>query len=510
MTGAGLAGGPDLALLVGAVVVLVGVLAMRLATRVGLPSLLIYLGFGVLIGEDVAGVRFDNPELARLLAMWALALILAEGGLTTRWSTVRGSVPLALVISTVGVAVSTAVTGALTVALLDVDWRTGLLLGAVVSSTDAAAVFATLRRLTLRRRLMAVLELESGFNDAPAVLLVALLASDAALDRPGSVLGAVGLVGYEFVVGAAIGTAIGWLGSVLLRRVALPLAGLYPLATVALAVIGYAVAALAHGSGFLAVYLAGLILGNARLPHRHATLGFAEGVAWLAQIGLFVLLGLLATPHRLAAAVFPAVVIGGGLLLLARPASVIVSTVWFRIPWREQAFLSWAGLRGAVPIVLATIPDTIRLPGGSRVFDVVLVLVAVFTLAQGASLPVVARLLQVVDDDQTRDVDVESAPLAELDADLLQLRITARSRLHGVYVDELQLPPGAALSLVVRAGRSIVPELQTRLVRGDQLLVVATARSRDAAERRLRSISTHGRLAAWLGGTGDGTRGRSA
>lgn len=489
---------PDRALLVGAVIVLVGVLAMRLATQIGLPSLLIYLGFGVVIGEGLIGIHLEEVELARLLAMWALVLILAEGGLTTRWSAVRRSVPIAAVISTVGVAVSTAVTGAVTVLLLGVDWRTGLLLGAVVSSTDAAAVFATLRRLSLRRRLMSTLELESGFNDAPAVLLVVLLASDTRFDTAGSWLQAVATVGYQFVIGAAIGGVTGWLGSVLLRRVALPLAGLYPLATVSLAVIGYAVAVLAHASGFLAVYLAGLVLGNARLPHRHATLGFAEGLAWLAQIGLFVLLGLLATPQRLAAAVIPAVVIGGGLLLLARPVSVLASTMWFRLPWREQAFLSWAGLRGAVPIVLATIPDGIRLPGGSRVFDVVFVLVVVFTLVQGTSLPLVARRLRVVDSDRTTDVEVESAPLAELDADLLQLSITDGSRLHGVYVDELQLPTGAALSLVVRSGHSIVPEPQTRLVRGDQLLVVATASCRDAAERRLRAVSRHGRLAAWM------------
>ncbi|HSV67625.1 MAG TPA: potassium/proton antiporter [Mycobacteriales bacterium] len=493
---------PELALAVGAVVVLVGVLAVRLSARFGLPSLLIYLGIGVVIGENVIGVQFNDADLARLLGMWALVLILAEGGLTTRWSAVRDAVPLAVVISTVGVAVSTAITGALAVALLGLDWRTGLLLGAVVSSTDAAAVFSTLRRLTVRHRIMATLELESGFNDAPAVILVTLLSASTAFDGVRPVAAALAMVAYELVVGAVLGVAVGWLGAAVLRRSALPVAGLYPLATVAFAVLAYATTTLLHASGFLAVYLAALVLGNARLPHRQATLGFAEGLAWLAQIGLFVLLGLLATPSRLPDALWRAVAIGGVLLLLARPVSVLLSAVWFRVPWREQAFISWAGLRGAVPIVLATIPMSYGLRDGDRLFDIVFVLVVVFTLVQGTSLPAVARLLQVAEPDQAREVEVEAAPLGELDADLLQITIPARSRLHGVYIDELRLPEQAVVSLLVRDGRARVPGPATRLNRGDQLLVVATAGCRDATERRLRAVSRAGRLARWYGETG--------
>ncbi len=494
---------PEAALLVGAVVVLVGALAVRLSYRFGLPSLLLYLAIGVLLGEDVIGLRFDDADLARLLGLWALVLILAEGGLTTRWSAVRDAVPLAVVAATVGVAISTAVVGAAAVVLLHLDWRTALLLGAVVSSTDAAAVFSTLRRLTLSRRLIATLELESGFNDAPAVIMVVLLSGSTAFDGPGPVFAALALMGYELAAGAVVGVATGWLGVQVLRRSALPVAGLYPLATVAFTVVSFSVATLVHASGFIAVYLAGLVLGNSHLPHRQATLGFAEGLAWLAQIGLFVLLGLLVTPHSLGAAVVPALVIGAALLLLARPASVLVSAVWFRMSWREQAFLSWAGLRGAVPIVLATIPVTAGLPGGRRLFDIVFVLVVVFTLVQGTSLPLVARPLGLVESDQTTEIDVESAPLEELGADLLQLRIPPGSRLHGVYVDELRLPPEAVVSLLVRDGHALVPGSNTRLVRGDQLLVVAGGRCRDAVERRLRAVSRAGRLARWYGETGE-------
>jgi cell volume regulation protein A len=284
--------------------------------------------------------------------------------------------------------------------------------------------------------------------------------------------------------------------------VALPLAGFYPLATLALCVLAFASASLGHTSGFVAVYLCGLVLGNVTLPHRPASLGFAEGMASLAQIGLFVLLGLLVSPQRLPGALVPALIVGGVLLLVARPLSVVVSLAGFRLPWAQQAFISWAGLRGAVPIVLATFPLTARVPGATAVFDTVFVLVVVFTLLQGWSLPWVARRLGIAAPLAPRDVQVESAPLEELDADLLQLRVPERSRLHGVYLPELRLPDDAAVVLVVRDGRSFVPDEQTRLRRGDQALLVATRRSRAEAERRLRAVSRAGRLAAWRGETG--------
>jgi potassium/hydrogen antiporter len=492
----------ELLLLAGALVVLVAALAVRVSTRLGLPSLLLYLGIGLAMGESGIGIQFSDAGLTRTLGVCALLLILAEGGLTTRWQAVRGAVPTALSLATVGVLVAATVTGAAATLALGLDWRSGLLLGAIVSSTDAAAVFSALRRLTLRRRVAATVELESGLNDPLAVILVVLLSAEGAR----SWLEVAALTAYELVAGGLLGAGVGWLGARFLRRAALPAAGLYPLATVSIAVLSFAVASLAHASGFAAVYLAGLVLGNSALPHRQATLGFAEGVAWLAQIGLFVLLGLLASPSRMPGVLLPALVVGGVLLLVARPLSVLVSMAPFRLPLGEQVFLSWAGLRGAVPIVLATIPVTAGLPGGLRLFDIVFVLVVVFTLVQGTTLPLAARLTGAVATGETREIEVESAPLAELHADLLQMQILARSRLHGVYVSELRLPRGAVLSLVVRDGGAFVPEPNTRLVRGDQLLVMATREARERAERRLRALSRAGRHARWLGERGDPDR----
>ncbi|MBW8766310.1 MAG: potassium/proton antiporter [Geodermatophilales bacterium] len=492
-------------LAVGSLVVLIAAVALRLADRLGLPSLLLYLALGVALGESGLGVQFEDFSLTQTLGVAALVVILAEGGLTTRWADVRRAVGPGLALATIGIVVSVATTAAVTVWLLDVPWNLALLLGAVVSSTDAAAVFTTLRRLPLPRRMAAALELESGLNDAPVILLVLVL-SERLTGGTAQVWWVTVLeVVAELAGGSVIGLAIGFLGAELLRRSALPLSGFYPLATLALCVLAFSTASLLHTSGFVAVYLCGLVLGNATLPHRSATIGFAEGMASLAQIGLFVLLGLLVSPSRLQGALGPALLVGVALLLLARPLSVVASLMWFRMPWSQQAFISWAGLRGAVPIVLATFPLTAQVPGATFVFDTVFVLVVVFTLIQGWSLPWVARRLGIATPLAPREVQVEAAPLEELDADLMQMTVPPGSRLHGVYLPELRLPEDAAVVLIVPDARSFVPDRTTRLMRGDQALLVSARRSREEAERRLRAVSRAGRLASWRGETGDAT-----
>ncbi len=493
------------ALAVGALVVLVAAIALRLADRVGLPSLLLYLALGVALGEDGLGVDFEDAQLTQTLGVAALVIILAEGGLTTRWADMRRAIGPGVTLATVGVAVSVGVTAAIIVWLLGASWGFALLLAAVISSTDAAAVFAALRRLPLPRRLAASIEAESGLNDAPAILLVTTLAAYLTDSEAHAWWLIVGEIALELVGGAVVGLAIGLAGAELLRRVALPLAGFYPIAMLALCVLAFASADLAHTSGFVAVYLCGVVLGNAALPHRSASIGFAEGMASLAQIGLFVLLGLLVSPLRLVEALGPALVVGGALLLVARPLSVGLSLVWFRMPWAQQAFVSWAGLRGAVPIVLATFPLTAGVSGAENIFDTVFVLVVVFTLVQGWSLPWVARRLRIAAPVTPRDIEVESAPLDELDADLVQLTVPPGSRLHGVYLPELRLPEDAAVVLIVRDGRSFVPDSTTRLMRGDQALLVSARRSRAEAERRLRAVSRAGRLASWRGESGAAT-----
>jgi len=416
------------------------------------------------------------------------------GGGQPAWHEIRPVVPTAAALALVGTAVSVGVAAVAARFLLDVDWTYAILVGAVLAPTDAAAVFSVLRRVPLPPRLRGVLEAESGFNDAPVVILVVALASDEPLSWQRLVV----LLGYELTIGGLLGAGIGWLGAWAVRRIALPASGLYPIAVLALCVAAYSVAAALHASGFLAVYLAALVLGNARLPHRPATRGFVEGVGWLAQIGLFVMLGLLATPSELGAAVLPALGIGMALLLVGRPLAVLVSTLPFRMPRREQAFLSWAGLRGAVPIILSTVP------GDRDLFNVVFVLVAVFAMVQGPALPAVARRLGVTAVGQAEQLDVESSPLMRLDADVLQVHVPSGSRLSGVEVFELRLPPGAAITLIARDGTAFVPTMTDALQVGDDLIIVTSAAVREEVEQRLRAVSTAGRLAGWKREPGEG------
>lgn len=490
---------PELALVLAAVVLVAAVAAVRLSTRTGLPSLLLYLGLGVVLGEDVVGIPFDDAELAESVGYGALALILAEGGLTTRWESIRSSLVPASVLATVGTCVSFLVTGLGAWLLLDIDLVTGLLLGAVVASTDSAAVFSVLRTVKLPRRLVGILEAESGLNDAPAILAVLALTANAAGTSESAWWVSVLMAVAALVIGVAVGGLVGQGGALLLRTIAVPSSGPFPLAVLAVAGIAYGGAVLANGSGFIAVYVAALVLGNSRLPHGGAIRGFATSLGWLAQIGLFVLLGLLVNPSELPAVLLQALAVTAVLVVLGRPLSVLLSLVWFRTPWRDMAFLSWAGLRGAVPIVLATIPVLAAVPGSQQVFNVVFVVVVVSVLLQATTLPLMARLLGVQEEADSEDMDVESSPLGRMGADLLQFHVHDRSRLHGVSVLELRLPQPAHVSLVVRPEGAVVPTPTTTLRHGDDVLVVTTPAVRDQVDRRLRAVSEGGRLAGWGG-----------
>ena len=491
--------GPELSVVLGAVaaVLLVAVLAVRVSVRLGFPSLLLYLAIGVVLGEAGIGIQFENASLTESLGLAALVLILTEGGLTTRWPEVRTSLWPGIMLSTVSVAVSIGITGVALHLLLGFDWRLSLLWGAVLASTDAAAVFSVLRNVAVSRRLAGALELESGMNDAAAYIAVVLLASGGGLTwtLPFEVL-------YELVTGAVLGVALGWLGAAALRRAALPATGLYPLATVAVSVLAFSAGSAIHASGLLAAYVTALVLGNSRLPHRTDTLSFAEGLGLLSQIGLFVLLGLFMSPGRLLDAIVPGLVAGAVVTLLARPASVVVAMLPFRIPWREQTFLSWAGLRGAVPIVLAMIPFTEGLPSARQLVDGVFVLVIVLTAVQGSTLQLVASLLGLGKGARSRELDVDVAALDEMGAVLLQVRIPVGSKMHGVYLREMRLPSGATVSLLVRDGVGHAPAPGTRLQEHDQLLVVATEQVRSATEHRIRAVDRAGRYARWMGETG--------
>ena len=502
----------DTALLFASGVLLLAILAVRLSVLAGLPSLLFYLLLGVVLNLPTrGGLGLDDAQAAHALAFVALIVILTEGGLTTQWSELRPAIRTGATLATVGVAVSVGVMTLAGFYLLDFSWELSVLLAAVTAPTDAAAVFSVLRRVPLPRRVVGALEAESGLNDAPTVLLVTL-ASTGSLQDHGGVAGLVGVVALELAGGALIGLGVGRGGVWGMRRAALPSSGLYPVAALALCFAAYAVAAAAHTSGFAAVYAAALVLGNSELPHRVATRSFVEGVGWLAQMGLFVMLGLLLPLHLVSwSSLGHALVAGAVLAVIARPLSVAVTALCDRVPIPrlprdsgarltvpELTFVSWAGLRGAVPIVLATIPLSEGISQAADLFVIVFVLVVIDTLLTAPTLPAVARRLGLTPPTPVRDLDVEAAPLDRIAADLLQVKVTERSRIHGVEINELRLPPGVSVALVVRDGEVTVPEPRTVLRRGDDLLVVTPRVLRDPTEKRLRAVSESGRLAGWL------------
>jgi cell volume regulation protein A len=489
--------GLDQVLLLGSAVLLASVLAARVGVRLGLPSLLIFLGLGVLVAE--LGLRFDDADLAHSLGFAALVVILAEGGFTTRWQEIRGAMPMALLLATVGVALSVLFVAVFAHYVLGVDWAMSVLLGAIISPTDAAAIFSVLRKVPLPPRLRATLEAESGLNDAPIVLLVATATSWAMSGTPeDGPLVITALIVLELAGGVLVGVVVGWLGVQVLRHVALPASGLYPLGALGWAVLAYGAGASLHLSGFAAVYVAALILGNGELPHRNATKSFAEGVGWIAQIGLFVMLGMLADPLDLSfRALGSGLLIGAFLSFVARPLSVLACLVWFKVRWPEQVFISWAGLRGAVPIILATIPLAAGVPGASQLFDVVFAFVVFFTFIQAPPLPWIARLLNVSTGEDATDVDIEFAPLDTIKADMMQVHVTEGSRLHGVTIRELRLPRNSVVSLIVRENEPFTPKPEQIIRSGDDLLIVTNGTDRRKVEHRLHSISRHGRLARW-------------
>ena len=407
-------------------------------------------------------------------------------------------------LATIGVVVSTVVMALIGRYVLGLDWTLAILLGAVFAPTDAAAVFSMLRRVPLRPRLSGALEAESGLNDAPTVVLVTLVSMGeiAGLGVGGVVL----VVVYELIAGSAIGYVVGRLGAAVLRRAALPASGLYPLVVMTLCVLSYATGAAAHASGFAAVYVTALILGNSALPHPAATRSFAEGLAWMSQIGLFVMLGLLASPSRMPEAVLPALVAGICLTPRPPPVRARLDGAVPAVQGRTRVLVLGRTARGD-PGRAGDDSLAERVDGAAWLFAVVFVVTVVFTVLQGPTLPWLAGALGVGGDAQAQDTDVESAPLDRLHADLVRVRVPARSRLHGVEVGELRLPKDVSVALVVRGVHSFVPDDRTKLRHGDEN-IVAPRRLREATEERIRA-SRSGRLAGWFGERGkpdrDGT-----
>jgi potassium/hydrogen antiporter len=467
-------------LIIAIAVLLVGSIAASFVDRLGAPTLLVFLGLGILLGEDgPGGIHFDDAALARDAGTVALMIILIEGGLLAERSEVRKALAPAGLLATVGVLVTAGIVAVAAHLVIDLNWTTALLLGAAVSSTDAAAVFASLRGTDVRRRLSSILEAESGLNDPFAALLVIGLVEWSTTSF--SFGDGLVLLVKQAGIGASGGLAVGMAGVWMLRRLPLPSAGLAPVITVAIALAGAVGVSAVNGSGLLAAYLIGLVIGDARIPHSAVVRGFLQGAAWLAQLGLFVLLGLLVTPSRMLDEGPAPILVAIALVLVARPIAVFLCTAVFGLSLREQGFLAWAGLRGGVPIVLATFPVAAGVPGGQRVFDAVFFVVVLSVAAQGLTMRWAARRLDLIAEHPVpRLASLDSATLSTLHSELVELRAESLGLRARTLVRDAELP-GAAIIGAIRRGDQIVrPRGSGVLDANDHLyLLVARERLRD-------------------------------
>lgn len=471
------------AVILGTVGVLLGgsILVTRAAGRAGVPIALGFILLGMLAGsESFGGIAFENYTLAFRLGVLALVLIIFDGGLNTPLEALRTVLRPAIALATVGV-VLTATIVALFARLAGLSWSAAWLMGAVVSPTDAAAVFATLRTsgLTLRTRVGHLLEAESGFNDPVAVLLTVTVTAIAIRftgEGTGASIWMLPVTAVrEIAIGAAAGAAAGIAGTKILARAKLDAPGLYPVLTLALALSTFAVPSVIGGSGFLAVYVAAVFLTRKELPYQPSILRVHDAFAWLAQIGMFIVLGLLSFPSRMVDAAAPGLAIAAALTLVARPIAVAVCVLPFGYSLRETLFLGIMGLRGAVPVVLATMPVIAGVPGARRLFDVVFFIVVANTLIPGTAAGWLARKLHVVapsTPEPAATIVIESS--TPMGASLHSYFVDEALPVCGATLADIPFPEGTAATMVLRGSAMLVAEGSTELRAGDHVYVLAT------------------------------------
>jgi potassium/hydrogen antiporter len=472
----------ELILIAGALLA-AGILGALLADRVRIPGLLLFLGLGMLAGsEGIGGIEFSNAELARTLGTIALVLILFEGGLTAGWSEIRPVLGTAVSLATVGTAVTAGLAGLAAKWIFGLSTLEGMLVGAAVAATDSAAIFAVLRHSTLEKRLARSLEGESGMNDPVALLLV--IGFIEWIQKPGYGLADMtGLLALKLALGATIGLALGRLAVTALNRVHMPTDGIYPVATIAIAGLAYGLAEVAHGSGLLATYLTALALGTSSIPARRTIVAFHEGVGWVAQIGLFILLGLLIFPSTLGDVAFEGLALSAALILIARPLAAYLATLFSPLNLRERAMLGWAGLRGATPIWLATFPVVAGVGAGQELFSIVFFVVVTSTLVQGSSFePLAKRLGLTTDEPALPRRLLESGRIRRLGGDVVSYRLRPGAAAAGHLVRELGLPREALLNVIVRDGRAIPPRGSTEVREGDELHILVRGELREEVE----------------------------
>lgn len=476
----------DQIILLAAVLILVGIVSSKLSARLGLPVLVLFLLVGMLAGEGgVGGISFDSPSTAHALGTLALAMILFDGGLQTPIASIKSVWKPSAILATIGVLVTAAITGAAAAYILDLPLLEGMLLGAIVGSTDAAAVFSLLRNagIHIKPRIKSTLEVESASNDPMAIFLTVglleVLVNDMELGT-----GLLQMFFMQMGVGAAVGLGIGWISVKIINRIQLVASGLYPVMVAACGLLAFGVAANLNGSGFLAIFVAGVFIGNSRFVFQRSTFLFHDGLAWFSQITMFVVLGLLVDPVSLLDVWFEGLLISLVLIVVARPVAVVPVLKLFGFNAREITLVSWVGLRGSVPIILAIFPLIFGLPGAELIFNVVFFVVLISATVQGSTLPLVARKLGLTETPPPAPpATLEITALGDVDADIVEFTLGENSRAAGRRLSQMALPDGTVVAMITRDNAVIPPRGSTTLLAGDHLFIVLRPEARPFVDR---------------------------
>lgn len=467
----------ELVLLIVSALLFISILMSKISDWIGVPALLLFLTLGMLAGSDgIGGIYFDNAVIAQNIGIIALALILFSGGLDTSLRDVRLVVKESLTLALLGTLLTAVIVGAAAYYILGFTLLEGMLVGAIISSTDAAAVFAILRSrgVRLKGRLKPLLELESGSNDPMAVFLtIGLIQLITQPER--SFLTLIPTFFAQMLIGGVIGYVMGRVSIFLINRIRLGFDGLYPVFTLTLGLLTFGLAASLGGSGFLAIYLAGLILGNGEFIHRRSMLRFFDGLAWLMQITMFLTLGLFVFPSQLPGVAGPSLLVAAVLMFIARPAAVFVSLLFYKVSLAEKIFTAWVGLRGAAPIILATFPLVAGVFNADAIFNLVFFVVLASVLLQGPSIPFVARLLNVDAPPETeRLLPIETTLSGELQSQLREITVPPGSFMTDKRIVDLGLPAEFLVVLIRRDEDFIIPSGGTEIQAGDTLFVISS------------------------------------
>lgn len=475
----------EITLIVVAIFLIISVAASKISDRFGVPALLLFLALGMLAGSDgLGGIYFDDPVLAQSIGVVALVIILFSGGLDTNFESIRPVYKESLILATLGVLLTALITGGVVHLVLKISWIESILLGAIVSSTDAAAVFSILRAkgLHLKGQLKPLLELESGSNDPMAVFLTVGFI-ELALHPEKSIFSLLPLFVLQMVIGAVFGLLAGKLTLFLTNRLKLGYEGLYPALSLGMIFLAFGLATLINGSGFLAVYVAGLVMSREEFLHKRSLLRFYDGLAWLMQITMFLTLGLLVFPSRVLTTILPGLAISLALIFIARPLSVLISLIFTRLSRAEKGFISWVGLRGAVPVVLATYPKLAGIPQSELIFNVVFFVVITSVLLQGTGIPIVAKWLNVSSKEPPKRLyPIEYVPEGEWAGMLKETQVPSYSWVIGKAIYEISLPPEFLVVLIARGEEFILPNGSVILQAGDTLLGLGEAESHQKVE----------------------------